>query len=292
MNTDDDVMWLREVLTGHDPAIPGRAVLASRPPQHNRRRPARWAVAALAAAAVVAAVVIPVTLSQGARTATPAATNSSSSGAAQPAPAPRPGYDHLRRQDYDGTTPTTTTEWWWNGVSGRELKTDNAGKVLSDVDLALPPDPASAVTDGDPTGPAATRAPTSGVEHMADDFPGTVPTTEQQLRSYMQIKASDPADQVAQRASSLVLQRALTPNQMKGLASILTALPGSNPVTNTVAPDGRQVQVLHPPANNMGGSNETVLNQSGTAVLGMTWTANGHTYWQLLTLSEISTTTR
>ena len=291
MNTDDDVMWLREVLTGHDPAIPGRAVLASPPPQRSRRRPARWGGAALAAAAVVAAVVIPVTLSQGARTAAPAAADSSNSGAAQPAPAPRPGYDHLRRKDYDGTTLTTTTEWWWNGVSGRELKTDKAGKVLSDVTLALPPDP-GAVGNGSPAGPVATQAPTSGVEHMADDFPGAVPTTEQQLRSYMQIKASDPADQVAQRASSLVLQRALTPNQMKVLASILTALPTSNPVTNTVAPDGREVQVLHQPANNMGGSTETVLNQSGTAVLGMTWRADGHTYWQLLTLSEISTTTR
>lgn len=290
MNTDDDVMWLREVLTGHDPAIRGRAVVAS-PPQRTRRRRAQWGGAALAAAAVVAAVVIPMTLSQGARTAVPASANSSSSDAARPAPAPRPGYDHLRRQDFDGTTLTTTTEWWWNGVSGRELKTDQAGKVVSDVTLALPPAPGAAVANGHPTGPVATLAPTHGVDNMADDFPGTVPTTEQQLRSYLQIKATDAADQVAQRASSPVMQRALTPDQMKVLVSILTALPMTEPATNTVAPDGRRVQVLHPPTNSMGGSIETVLNQSGTSVLGTTWTSEGHIYWQLLSQSEISATT-
>ncbi|MET3808136.1 hypothetical protein ABIB25_005165 [Nakamurella sp. UYEF19] len=171
------------------------------------------------------------------------------------------------------------------------MKTNPAGKVVSDVTLALPPVAGNAVTNGNPTGPVATLAPTRGIDNMADDFPGTVPTTEQQLRSYLQITATDAPDQVSQRAASLVMQRALTPDQMKVLTSILTALPTSEPATKTVAPDGRRVQVLHPPTNNTGGSTGTVLNESGTSVLGTTWTSDGHTYWQLLAMSAITTTT-
>lgn len=286
MNTDDDVMWLRETLTGHDPADPGRSVLASRRPQRNpqRRRRAQWGGAALAAAAVVAAIVIPTTLSQGAHTAGPATAHATRS-------APRPGYDHLRWQEFDGNILTTTTEWWWNGVSGRELKTNKTGNVVSDVTLALPPISSSSTANGDPTGPAATPAPTRGVQMMADDFPGTVPTTAEQLRSYLQIKSSDAPEQVAQQISSLLIQRALNSGQMKVLASILTALPTTKPATNALAPDGRRVQVLHPPLN-MGMDTETLLDQTGTSVLGTTWTSDGHTYWRLLSLAEISTTTQ
>lgn len=286
MNTDDDVMWLREVLTGHDPADPGHSILASRRPQRNRRGRAQWAGAALAAAAVVAAIVIPVTLSQGAHTTAPATAHATSS-----APAPRLRYDHLRWQDFDGNTLTTTTEWWWNGVSGRELKTDKTGNVVSDVTLALPPVADSSTAGGDPTGPEATPAPTRGVQMMADEFPGTVPTTAEQLRSYLQIKSSDAPEQVVQQISSLLIQRAVNTDQMKVLASMLTALPAPKPATEALAPDGRRVQVLHPPLN-MGMDTETVLDQTGTSVLGTTWTSDGHTYWRLLSLAQISTTTQ
>lgn len=286
MNTDDDVMWLREVLTGHDPADPGRSVLASQRPQRNRRRRAQWGGAALAAAAVVAAIVIPVTLSQGAQTAAPATDHATRS-----VSAPRAGYDHLRWQDFDGNTLTTTTEWWWNGVSGRELKTNETGNVVSDVTLALPPVAQSSTANGHPTGPEATPAPTRGIQMMADDFPGAVPTTAEQLRSYLQIKSSDVPGQVAQQISSLLIQRALNSGQMKMLASILTALPATKPATEALAPDGRRVQVLHPPLN-MGMDTETLLDQTGTSVLGTTWTSDGHTYWRLLSLAEISTTTQ
>lgn len=51
MNTDNDVTWLRELLTGHDPAIPGRAVLASPPQRRNRGRQVERVGAALAEAA-------------------------------------------------------------------------------------------------------------------------------------------------------------------------------------------------------------------------------------------------
>lgn len=111
MNTDDDVMWLREVLTGHDPSDPGRSVLASRPPGRPRRRRTAWGGAVLAAAAVVTAIVIPVTLSKGAGTPPATGSTDASTSAAKPVPAPRQGYDHLQWQLFDGATLTTTTNW-------------------------------------------------------------------------------------------------------------------------------------------------------------------------------------
>ncbi len=286
MNTDNDVMWLREVLTGHDPADPGRSVLASRPPLRNRRRRTAWGGAVLAAAAVVAAIVIPVTLSKGAGT--PAATGSTnaSTSAAKPVPPPRQGYDHLRWQLFDGSKLTTTTDWWWNGVTGREVKTDNAGKVLSDLSLALPPAPSPPVT-GEPT-----PDPTRGTQNMADDFSGTVPTAAAQLRSYLQIGSTDDSGLMLQRVPGLLFQRVLSSGQMKILVGILTTLPMTGPATDASAPDGRQVQVLHPGPNSGMGTTLPVLDHSGTSIVGTTWESDGHTYWQMLSSAKITPTTQ
>lgn len=290
MNTDNDVMWLREVLTGHDPADPGRSVLASRHPLRDRRRRTAWGGAVLAAAAVVAAIVIPVTLSKGAGTPAAADSTNASASAAKPVPAPRPGYDHLSWQLFDGSKLTTTTDWWWNGVTGRVLKTDNAGKVLSDLSLALPPAPSPPV-NGEPTRPVAGPAPTHGIDNMADDFPGTVPITAGQLRSYLRIGSTDDPGLMLQRVPGLVFQRVLSSGQMKILVSILTTLPMTGPATDASAPDGRQVQVLHPRPNSGMDPTLPLLDQSGTAIVGTTWESDGHTYWQMLSSAKITSTT-
>lgn len=171
------------------------------------------------------------------------------------------------------------------------MKTDNAGKVLSDLSLALPPAPTPAV-NGEPTGPVATLAPTRGIQNMADDFPGTVPTTAGQLRSYLQIGSTDDPGLMLQRVPGLVFQRVLSSGQMKILVGFLTTLPMTGPATDASAPDGRQVQVLHPGANSGTGTTLPVLDQSGTAIVGTTWESGGHTYWQILSSAKVTSTTQ
>lgn len=317
MRADDDVEYLRNLLTPLDPAMPGRTPAPSgrQPRAITRRR--SWAVAGLAAAAAVVAILavtVPLLLAGG------TAQAPAGGGAQAPADAPtaRPSYDHVQWRDYQGTQLVDTVDWWWNGVDGRDLHRDASGAASSDVTLrfasaasdpvtpsatATPDtkttDTASATassapgmattgtTEGsaDPNEAAGTPAPTSGTELTADDFPGSLPSTADGLAKYL----ADRHFPVKQAVLSIPFQRHLDARQMAALISLARSLgPDSGVVT---LPDGQSALMLTFGEQEDGIADiRLVLTSSGTRILGTTEDVDGQTWWRLITVSELTAT--
>jgi hypothetical protein len=239
----------------------------------------------------------------------------SASGPALPseakAPTARARYDHVQWREYQGTRLEDTVDRWWNGVDGRSLHRSATGAVTRDVILRVASTASSAVTasstsalsDGSATAPATsntesagtgnvsaagTLAPTSGTVLMADNIPGVLPSTAAGLAQYM----VDNHFPLAQGVESIPLERYLDARQMAALASL--ARSGASGTESVTLPTGQPAQVLsfaHSSSNGVDDDTRLILDPSGTRILGTTGGTGAHTWWRLVTVSELTATT-
>jgi hypothetical protein len=309
--TDDDVDYLRNLLTPLDPAIPGRTPAGVHPERPGLRTVPRrrsWAAAGFAAAAVVVVILagaVPLLRVIGS-TQTPAS-----------APTARPSYDHVQWRDYRGTQLMDTVDRWWNGVDGRDVHRDASGTVTADVTLlvaptssatvvasysatpvattagtgpatptagpvASPPDP----TPGPPAPNAAiaSPAPTSGIDLTADEFPGVLPSTADGLAEYLDSRHFT----AAQGMASLPFQRCLDASQMAALVSLARAGAAGPRVADLPTGQPGRVLTFAASAHGIGNDTRLVLDSSGNRVLGTSYVADGQTWWRLITVSELT----
>lgn len=296
---NDDVTFLREILSSHDPAqstrLPAAPALANADRRLRSARSARGM--RLDAAAVIGAVTATVLVLTGQVVVGRVLTSDNSVDAARGPAAATTGeptastagpFDHVRSREFGPMGNTITDRWVNSSGYGRLFVRNSSGAVLVDVRLMPPPDAASASGSlPAQASPIATAPGTLRVE--AVEFAGEPPATPELMRAYLDETGTRSEAELGQRALTLLLTRHLDDAQAAALAEVCR---GFGEIRGSaVTPTGQHVGLRRVDGDS-GLPPTTLLIAGDGRLVGESGKLNGQATWRIVTASTETSQTQ